>query len=90
MREEDHHAGVALLQRLHADLRCEPRLDERLVEPARRHVAQHFGRDLQRHEILVRAVRRVIAGHQDLHVADAAHDDLALAVLVRLDRCSCR
>ena len=39
-REEDHHAGVAQLQRLHADLRREPRLDERLVEPARRLVGR--------------------------------------------------
>ena len=85
-REEDEHAGVAQLHLVHGDLRGKPRLDERFVEAPRGHVAQDLGGDLQRHEVLVRAGRHVIAGHEDLHVADATYDDLALAVLRRLDR----
>ena len=87
MREEDHVPGSRSCKRLHADLGREARLDERLVESARRLVGEPLGRELQRHEVRVRAGRHVIRGHEDLDVADAAHGDLALAVLHRLDRC---
>ena len=44
-REEDEQCPGRAAAALHADLRCEPRLDERFVEAPGRLVGEHLGRD---------------------------------------------
>ena len=59
---------------------------QRLVQAAGRRVAEDFAHDAQRIGVRVQRRRDFVAEHDDLHIALAAHDETALAVLLRLHR----
>ena len=83
---EIEQARVAELERPGRGRRGQTALDQPPVEAARGSVAEHVGEQLDGGEVRVRAGGHVVSGGGELHVADPAQGDRALAVLRRLLR----